>query len=248
MIRILTLLICLIPLSFLKPVLLNLIGHNISLNARIGFSIVGIAKMKIGDGSRIGNFNFLKFDYLEMSSNAIIGRFNFLRGNFIVLLKEKSAIGNSCVITRAGNGVSYGKSTLNLGVLAKITAGHKIDMMRSINLGDFSIIAGSHSQLWTHGYLHAPTGPNRFRIDGEIYIGNNVYIGSSCVINAGIFIGDGITVGSNSCVSKNLIKSGMYVAQPLRYIEKDYEETKSKLRRIDWDGLVEEAYEKPNSG
>ncbi|HAS58979.1 MAG TPA: hypothetical protein DCS64_10865 [Algoriphagus sp.] len=248
MIRFLTLLICLIPLSFLKPVLLNLIGHNISLKARIGFSIVAIGKMKIGDGSRIGNFNFLKFDYLEMSSNAIIGRFNFLRGNFIVVLKEKSAIGNSCVITRAGKGVSYGKSALNLGVLAKITAGHKIDMMRSINLGDFSIIAGSHSQLWTHGYLHAPTGPDRFRIDGEINIGNNVYVGSSCVINAGVYVADGITIGSSSCISKNLTKSGMYVAQPLRYIEKDYEDSKKKLKKINLDGLVEEVYEKPSKG
>ena len=227
---------------------LNLLGHKVNSKANIGFSIIWVTKLQMNQNSRIGHFNLIFVNKIEMDFGSYIGRLNFLKGSFSVLFKNDSAIGNNCIISRAPLGISYGNSQLSLGVLSKLTSGHKLDMMRSISIGDYSTIAGIRSQFWTHGYLHAPTGSDRIRIDGEINIGNNVYIGSSCVINAGIFVADSITIGSNSCVSKNLIKPGMYVAQPLRHIEKDFDETKNKLKRIDWDGLVEEAYEKPSNG
>ena len=133
---------------------------------------------------------------------------------------------------------------MELGILTKITANHFIDLTRSIKIGDYSIVAGVRSQFWTHGYLHDKTGPGRFRIDGEIIIGNNVYIGSNVVINAGVNIANAITIGSNSTVSKSLKQAGMYVNQGLRFIEKDYNKVKTKLSKIKYENLIEDVYEK----
>ena len=61
---------------------------------------------------------------------------------------------------------------------------------------------------------------------------------------AGITIKKGITIGSNSVVSKDLIESGMYVNQRLRFIEKSFEESKKELKKIEGENLVEEVYTK----
>jgi acetyltransferase-like isoleucine patch superfamily enzyme len=52
----------------------------------------------------------------------------------------------------------------------------------------------------------------------SVVIGNNCHIATKVVL-LGCKISDGITIGANSCVSKDLEKSGLYVNQPLRYIE-----------------------------
>jgi acetyltransferase-like isoleucine patch superfamily enzyme len=100
-------------------------------------------------------------------------------------------------------------------------------------------MAGISSQVWTHGYNHAPEGPARFRIDGSVNVGSNVYIGSSCVINAGVKINDSITVGSHACVSKSLQDPGLYVSQPLRLVKYDYQQAKNRYPSVKANRLVE---------
>ena len=170
--------------------------------------------------------------------------FNILRGPFELILDTTAAIGTFNVIQRGPKGVTYGTSQLKLGILSKITSYHFIDLTRSITFGDYTTLAGIRSQIWTHGYFHASEGPGRFRVDGEVIVGNNVYIGSGCLINPGIRISDGINIGGNSSISKSLLEKGMYVSQALRFIPKDFEETKSKLRQVQTPGLEDEVYEK----
>lgn len=230
--------------SFLAAFFLRLLGHKVQQGCKIGFSIIMVKRLSLSRGSRIGHFNIIKCESLDMAPRAYFGRFNVVSGAMDVAMKETAAIGNMNVITRAPLGVTYGVARLEMGILSKFTAMHKVDMTRSIFIGDYSTFAGQGSQVWTHGYYHHRSGPGRFRIDGEIHIGNNVYIGSACMVNAGLTIADGVTVGSNSTISKSLTEAGMYVSQPLRFIPSDPAEVEKRLKPVEVENLSEIVYEK----
>ncbi len=236
--------LCLILPSFLLRIIGPLLGFKIGKNSRVGFSFLLFDRLEINDNVKIGHFNLIRCTNIKLRNSSYIKNFNIIHGPINLILNEKAAIGKNNYLRRSFGNVVYGKSTLELGVLTKITANHFIDLTRSIKIGDYSIVAGVRSQFWTHGYLHDKTGPGRFRIDGEIIIGNNVYIGSNVVINAGVNVANAITIGSNSTVSKSLNKSGMYVSQGLRFIKNDYDEVKSKLLKIEYKDLIEDVYEK----
>jgi|TARA_B110000240_G_scaffold186414_1_gene223030 acetyltransferase-like isoleucine patch superfamily enzyme len=239
----LTALVCLFP-SKIAVFFLKILGHKVSYSSKIGFSLVLVKKLNLEKKTKIGHLNFINIDLICFKEQAYIGHLNIIKGPFSLNFEKQGAIGNSNSLIRASQGVSYGEAFLHLGELSKITAKHKIDLTRSVHLGNFTTLAGIGSQIWTHGYLHDIQGPGRFRIDGEVIIEDNIYIGSATVINAGITIKKGITIGSNSVVSKDLIESGMYVNQRLRFIEKSFEESKKELKKIEGENLVEEVYTK----
>ena len=186
----------------------------------VGFSWVYCDWTNTNGSITVGHLNYITVSNIQLVGKSRIGNMNFIVGNFTIKLNEKSSIGNRNVITRAKPGVSYGYSELSLGKNTKLTAGHKLDMMRTIKFSSNSILAGLGSQLWTHGYFHLKSG-ERCRIDGEIEIGSNVYIGSMCIINAGITVKDNISIGSGSVISKSIENEGLYVSQPLRFVEKE---------------------------
>lgn len=195
------LIICFILPSFILRSLLRIIGFKIGKNVKIGFSIILTKNISLDDNALIGHFNWIQTESLVMGKNAYIKIFNFIRGPFNVTLKSKAAIGKNNIIRRSKNGISYGIAEFYLGELTKITAFHFIDVTRSIRFGDFSILAGIRSQIWTHGHMHAESGPTRFRVDGEVIIGDNVYIGSDSIINPGVTIANAINIGGNSLIA-----------------------------------------------
>jgi acetyltransferase-like isoleucine patch superfamily enzyme len=219
--KLFTVIVALFLPSRLACFVLCIMGHKVSLGARIGFSILMVDQLCMDLGSSIGHFNFLHCRRIVLRTGAYIRHCNVVKGPVSVWLEKRGAIGNRNIIKRGPKPVTYGPAQLHLGQLTKITSSHVVDCTRSVTIGDFSILAGLGSQLWTHGYYHFPEGPDRLRIDGSIDIGRNVYVGSACVIAAGVRIADRIAIGAHSSVSRNLDKSGMYVSQPLRYIEMD---------------------------
>ena len=233
----------LLPSFFLTP-LLKLLGHSVGKNIKIGFSYINVEKLILGDDVIVGHFNLILNEHLELGKNSRIGYMNILKGPFKILLKERAALGNKNYLTRAKNGITYGDCILRLGILTKITTGHHLDMTRSIFIGDFSILAGIRSQLWTHGYYHSNIGADRIRIDGEIHIGDNVYVGSGCIFNPGVKIANAVHIGGGCTISKSLGNQGMYVNQGLRYIENDIEAIKNKLTKVEGYELIEKVYEK----
>lgn len=232
-----------LPSKILIPIL-RLFGHQIGKNVRIGFSFIMSKKLIISDNVKIGHFNLILNNEVKFYKESYIGYLNILKGPFKLELAEKAAIGNKNYLTRGELGITYGESVLSLGKLTKITTSHHLDLTRSIIFGDFSILAGIRSQMWTHGYYHANKGPDRIRIDGEIIIGDNVYIGSGCIFNPGIEVSNAVHIGGGTVISKSLEKSGMYVGQALRYIDNDIEKIKPKLQKIEDSNLVEQVYTK----
>jgi acetyltransferase-like isoleucine patch superfamily enzyme len=224
--------------------LLNLLGNKISRRARVGFSWIGVRKeLLLGAGARIGHFNLIRCNRLELRSNAIIGHLNRISGPIDLFLANDAAIGNSNRAYRAPLGVTYGDAALEVGTGSKITGSHRIDLTRSVRFGNYSILAGHDSQLWTHGYYHDKEGPGRVRVDGEITVGNNVYIGTRCTITGGVTIADSVVVGANACVSSSLNEPGTYVNQPLRHIDSPAD-PRTRFRKITGFDLCEEVYER----
>lgn len=242
--KIFTLFIILIFPGILKMLFLRLMGHKVSLKARIRWSLIWTDSIEMEEGANISFFNLIYGPRISMGKNSHIKRLNTLNGPYEVRLKQKASIGKRNKISRGKTGVSYGESCLQLGESAIITSNHYIDLTRKITFGDFSILAGVRSQIWTHGYVHAAEGPGRYRVDGEVIIGKNVYLGSGVIINPGVYINDAINVGGGAVVSKSLLETGMYVSQGLRFLSSDYEKTKEKLTKIEGYSLVEEVYEK----
>ena len=207
--------ICLLP-SALACVVLRGFGFSIGANVKIGFSFVFVESLSLSNDTAIGHGNIFMCDSITLKQNSYIGRLNILHGHFSVILCKYAAIGNNNKITR-GSAIKD-RAFIRLGVLSKITADHRIDVTRSVFFGNYTTLAGTRSEIWTHGYVHASTGRGRYRIDGSVVLGNNVYIGSRSLITSGVRISSSIQVGAGAIVSKSLIEKGVYVSQRLRIL------------------------------
>lgn len=233
-------LICLLlPPVAPKSWLLRRLGWRIDPSARVGCSWIRVRQAVLGRHARIGHGNFVQVDWIWLDQRSYIGHLNRIQGPLGVALRVQAGIGNDNRVIRSPRGVTWGRSILHLGIWSKITAAHAIDCSRSVRFGDYSTLAGRGSQVWTHGYLHAPQGLERFRTDGRVQIGNNVYIGSASVINAGVRIGDAITVGTMTCVARSILEPGLYVNQPLRLVRLDYQQARLRHPEVRIAGLVE---------
>lgn len=228
-----------VPSCKLKVMLLRALGWSIAGNCRVGFSWISCSRVSLASGASIGHFNYISCTSICLKTNAYVQNLNVLKGPLIVVLLQQAAIGNLNKIKRAVSGVVWGHSVFKLGVYSKITSNHVVDCTRSVRFGDYSTLAGLSSQLWTHGYVHAAKGLERFRVDGSITIGDNVYIGSACIINAAVRIANGVTVGASTCVAKSLLNPGLYVGQSLRWISYDYDTAKARYPEVQVKGLTE---------
>lgn len=229
--------------SRLAGMILNLMGHKIHPTAKIGFSFLVVNKLYLDKGVHIGHFNIVIANKLLMREGAFMKKFNRVRGPINLLFGKNAALANSNNIYRGNAPITTGLATLKLGELGQIVSKNMLDLTKSITIGDNSTIGGHGGQFWTHGFVHAKEGSGRIRVDGEVFIGNNVYVGSRCTFNPGVFVGDGISIGSNVCVAKSLKKSGMYVAQSLRWIPQNLNEIRDRLTKIE-NHQLEDVYEK----
>ncbi len=247
MIRILTGLATFLLPSLLLPAVLRLLGHNVGQDFRCGFSVLFLNSLDASEGSAIGHMNLLTCSGIHLGGHARIEHLNIFKGPFQVHLASQSTIGSLNYLTRGGKGISYGESSMRLGRHSNITKGHHIDLTCSVSVGDYCVIGGLGSQLWTHGFVHGDPPPERIRIDGAISILDNVYIGSRCIINPGVSIDDNVHVGAGAVIAENLAGPALYVGQRLRKIEIDIESYKGKLKRVQDDDLLGEVYLKPNN-
>lgn len=234
-----------IPINFVKIFFLKLLGHKVFYSSRIGCSFLRIGQLQLSKNSKIGHFNLITINDLQLDEHAFIKHLNIVKGPLCLVIRAKGSITNQNTIRRAQAPVTYGDSILEIGKNSQVVSKNFFDLTRSITIGNNTQIAGIATQFWTHSYKHLREHERRIRIDGEIIIGDNVYIGSRCMINSGIRISDNIIVGSNSVVSKDLIESGLYVNQSLRYIQKVNDETAiDDLEKVTIEDAIDEVYVK----
>jgi UDP-3-O-[3-hydroxymyristoyl] glucosamine N-acyltransferase len=179
---------------------------------------------------------------LVMREESAIGSLNVVDGNFSVWLRRLAMIGNRNVINQGPLPASAGPVLLRLGVWAKITASHYVNVSDSVLLGALTTIGGAGSQLWTHGFVYLPE-LKRPMVRGKIQTGRNVYIGSQCCVSPGVMIATGVAVGAHSSVANSLTQPGVYVSAPLRYFPSSPEKRMEGLHRIADDHYRREARE-----
>ena len=196
----------------------------------MGFSIVIVDEFVVDDNTFIGNLNKIQIKRLVMHKESQIKKGNRINGTFDVVLLPKAVINRHNDIK--SDRKPYTKRVLTIGYNSIIGIQHSFDLTRSVTIGSNSIFAGSNSQVWTHSFYHAKDGEKRWRIDSEVHIGNNVYIGSMCVLCPGIHICDSVHIGAAVCISKDISQPGLYVNQPIRFIELDPDEAVKKYTVI----------------
>jgi acetyltransferase-like isoleucine patch superfamily enzyme len=189
-------------------------GRAIHPSARIGFSWIDVDSLELGPKSRIGHLNVIRIRSLKLGPGGFVHMLNRVRGPLDFEAGPNAGLGNSNTVRKIESGSR--PALLKLGIWAKITSRHHVDMTESVTLGDYTTVAGAGSQIWTHGYVHAEEGLDRYRIDGPVTLGNNVYIGSMSFISMGVRIADGVIVGGGAAVGKSLLEKGLYVSSPLR--------------------------------
>lgn len=199
-------------------------------SARIGFSWIDVDSLELGPKSRIGHLNVVRIRSLKLGPGGFIHMANRVRGPLDFEAGPNAGLGNSNTVRKIESGSR--PALLKLGIWAKITSRHHVDMTESVTLGDYTTIAGAGSQIWTHGYVHAEEGLDRYRIDGPVTLGNNVYIGSMSFISMGVSIADGVIVGGGAAVGKSLLEKGLYVSSPIRCLPRPADpETVAGLER-----------------
>lgn len=232
-----------VPTSLAVP-LLNILGHKIHPQAKIGFSFLASQHLYLDKNSRIGHLNIIRVRKLLLREGAFIRSRNRIRGPINILMRQDAAIARDNSIYRGAPPICLGVATLRLDELGQIISKHHLDCTKSISIGKHSTVGGLGTQFWTHGFMHAPEGRKRIRVEGEIIIGDNVYVGSRCVFNPGLKVADSISIGSNSCIAKSLDRPGMYVSQPLRYLERNINDVEAKLEKQVQYTLETTVYEK----
>lgn len=207
--------------SFLAKYLVRLFGYHI--RGRVGFSFLLCDRCEIGPDAVIQSGCLIMIPDLQMEQGARIKRFTLFKGGFSVLMHEKAVIKGFSKITNSTM-LQYRKIHLEIGKGSILGISSLVDMTGNVTIGDYTVFAGSDAQIWTHSYYHSKTVPKRFRIDGDVVVGNNNYIGSRCILTSGVTTADNISVGAGTVISKSLEKPGLYVNQPLRFLEFDPEE------------------------
>jgi acetyltransferase-like isoleucine patch superfamily enzyme len=138
-------------------------------SSRIGRSYISVQYLRLEAGAKISSFSIIRnLECLIMESNSRIGTFNWIYG-FVI---ENS----SHFVEEIAR-----KSILLLKRESSLTSRHIIDCTNSVEIGEFSTIAGFYTQILTHG----------IDIYHNIQSSKPVIIGSYCMVGSGSIITKG---------------------------------------------------------
>ena len=228
--KILLIIIGLLPAMRIKNILLNTLGCNISLSAHLAPLILTTNSVYVGDQVRIGLLNYINCKRLVLRKKSRIGKLNIISGNISFALASRASIGNMNIFRRAPFPLNQGACKFYMGEGSNCTGWHRYDMTRSIMIGRETVIGGSGTQIWTHGFYHGVgQSKERIRVDGKVRIGDFNYIGTKCIINPGVTTTQEVTIGSGAVVSKSIYEPGIYVTQGLRKLDKTFDESLENL-------------------
>jgi acetyltransferase-like isoleucine patch superfamily enzyme len=183
-----------LPWGLRRRLLHGLLGWALHPNARIGFSIVDVEDLRLGDGACIGNANFIsRLRTLHLGPHAQIGKLNWIR----------------VATALAPQGAQEAPGELVMGDAAGMTGQHFIDCSGGLYLGAGSMLGGCRTTIMTHQIDVAA----RRQRGLPTYIGDRALIASNCTICPGTSLGAGslVAMGSNArgaCVEQGVVYAG----------------------------------------
>ncbi|PSO25967.1 DapH/DapD/GlmU-related protein [Bradyrhizobium sp. MOS002] len=177
----------------------HVFGFDVAADARIGFSLITCSNLSVGSGAGIGHMNVIKGNMaLRMGARSSIGQFNWITG------------GN----TDPRYFRDFERSSeLVLGDDSSITSRHIFDCTDSVEIGNFTTIAGYRSSIITHGIDYRASQQSC----GGIKIGDRCLIGSNSVILMGVSLADRSIVAAGSVLTKSTDSElGLWAGVPAR--------------------------------
>ena len=162
--------------SFLRVLLLRMLGHKIGRNVHISILTVFHApKIEIGDNVRIGPFNIVKCgDEIKIGFSSGI--------SFLVII--------------------YGRGSFHLGARSYVSVKTFIDTTGGVQIGDYSG-TGPGTMIFSHAIFLPPT-KGFPRVIKKTTIGNYVWLGGLNFVTAGSVIGDHVMSLPGAVISKQV--------------------------------------------
>jgi len=196
--------------SFLRVLLLRMLGHKIGRNVHISIlTILHAPKIEIGDDVRIGPFNIVKCgDEVKIGFSSGI--------SFLVII--------------------YGRGSFHLGARSYVSVKTFIDTTGGVQIGDYSG-TGPGTMIFSHAIFLPPT-KGFPRVIKKTTIGNYVWLGGLNFVTAGSVIGDHVMSLPGSVISKQVGSEIFFIGKdqelPLSKVCKSMSEieTRSLVREI----------------
>jgi acetyltransferase-like isoleucine patch superfamily enzyme len=162
--------------SFLRVILLRMLGHKIGRNVHISIlTVLHAPKIEIGDDVRIGPFNIIKCgDEVKIGFSSGI--------SFLVII--------------------YGRGSFRLGARSYVSIKTFIDTTGGVEIGDYSG-TGPGTMIFSHAAFLPPTRGFP-RVIKKTTIGNYVWLGGLNFVTAGSVIGDHVMSLPGSVISKQV--------------------------------------------
>lgn len=202
--KVIALLLVPMPQFLKKWAYRSLFGWSIDDSARIGWSFIHVKQAYLGPGSRIGNFNVIRYLHvLELKEGAKIGSWNYINAiPFDSPMRMRQLEGRD--------------PRLTIGRHAGITGRHFLDCNDAITLGDFTTIAGKSTYFYTHG-IDIKTSRQSL---GKITIGKYCMVGARCMIVKGASLPDYSVLGAQSMLHKAMAEPyGLYSGNPAKLVK-----------------------------
>ena len=196
--------IVILPWSIKRRLLVAVFGYDIHEHAYIGLSWVFPKRLTLETGANISHFTFFRrIEEVHLLSLSRIGAFVFVTG------------------FPKGVGGHFAREvdrlmSLKIGRESHITSRHLIDCTNSVEIGDYSTIAGYRTQVLTHSIdLEVP-----MQKSAPVKIGNYCFISTATIILPGVKIPDYCIVAAGSVVTKSFSLSyGLYAGVPARLVK-----------------------------
>ena len=196
--------------SFLRVLLLRMLGHRIGRNVHISIlTILHAPKIEIGDNVRIGPLNIIKCgDEVKIGFSSGI--------SFLVII--------------------YGRGFFHLGARSYISVKTFIDTTGGVEIGDYSG-TGPGTMIFSHAIFLPPT-KGFPRVIKKTTIGNYVWLGGLNFVTAGSVIGDHVISLPGSVIPKQVDSEIFFIGKdqelPLSKVCKRMSEieTRSLVREI----------------
>lgn len=198
----------LLPWRVRRWVMRTFCGYVIARDARIGLSIIACPALHLGSAARIGHFNVIKGMRVELGECATIGDLNWIAA------------------LPSGHPRHFDNETTRDPALilerhAALTSRHFVDCSNRVHIGEFSTIAGVHSQILTHAI---DLGRN-LQVSAPARIGRYCFVGTGCVILKGAQLPDRSILAAHSSLVRDHTESLMLYsgvpASPVKKLDAD---------------------------
>lgn len=163
------LLVSILPWRLKKWIYIRICGFDIGQRCHVGFSCLNVKELKLVNGSKIGSLNMFKGLKLRLEENATIGSLNWFTSLYGTQSFQHSVNRNPILI---------------LGRESAITSRHYFDVQDSVEIGEYTTLAGIRTTVFTHG-INVSRGRQS---TAPIRIGAYCYIGSNCIVLPGAIL------------------------------------------------------------